>query len=135
MVTALTVDFNCLFTNTISTPIPRSLISSLTWYSSQILSGTGKRDSFCLDAHFRFHVTEVVRLKLLPLFHIMLRQISFAATVCLGRAQGTQKYLIKDLPSVSFCFQSGSTRHLQRERGKPGVAAQIIVQCQACGFK
>lgn len=35
------------FTNGISTRMPRSFISSLKWYSSQTLSGTGNFASFC----------------------------------------------------------------------------------------
>ena len=48
--------------------------------------------------------------------------------------QGTQKYRIRSLPSVSFCFSKpNAAPAVSRERGSPSVADHTIVQCQPSG--
>ena len=115
----ISITMACL-TSSISTPMPRSLISWSSRYSSQRSSGTGNLASLCcicisvstsrrLYALNRSHFSGSVpgRFRVLP-------PLVFVAL------QGTQKYRIRSLPSVSFCFSSPSTAPaFSSERGSP----------------
>jgi len=88
MVTAYTVDFNSLFyqhhIHTDTTVI--DFFAHMVFIPNPIRHR--KTGQLCLDAHLRLHVTEIVRLELLPFFHIVLWAISCATTVYLGRCAG-----------------------------------------------
>ena len=50
--------------------------------------GNRETGQLLLDAHLGFHITQVICLELLPLFHIVLRKIPGSAAIGLGRGAG-----------------------------------------------
>ena len=124
-------------TSSISTPIPRSLISWSRWYSSQMVSGTGKLESLFLYLHFRLHIPEVICLEPFPFLRVMLRQVPHPASVCFGRSAGDteiadQVFALRQLlllqpQHYAHAFQErkaqcGGPHH----RAAPGCRSQIV---------
>ena len=106
------------------------------WYSSQTASGTG---NFARRSLMPISVSTSRMLYFLKASHLsgawkgwFLVRPPFAFV----GAQGTEKYLIRSFPSVSFCFSRPRTAPTpSRESGSPIVAAQTIEQRQLTGFK
>src|SRR5574344_1584946 len=97
-------------------------------------SGTGKRDSFFW---MLISVSTSRRLYALNCSHFSIsccgRFLVLPPLVLVG-AQGTQKYLMRFFPSVSFCFSSPRTAPTpSKDKGNPSVADHTIVQCQLSG--
>ena len=65
-----------------------------------------------LDAHLGFHITQVICLELLPLFHIVLRMISGSAAIGLGRGAGNTEVFDEIFSLVQFLLlQSQNCTH------------------------
>ena len=91
-----------------------------------------------LDAHLGFHITQVICLELLPLFHIVLRKIPGSAAIGLGRCTGYTEVFDEIFPLGQFLLlQSQNCTHSfqgqrQAECCRPHHRAVPAVRGEPC---